>query len=170
MITDVRKGIKDAIKGRVSYDEPLKNHTSFRIGGPAEIWIEPLDEEDLRRCVNFSVENNIPLFILGCGTNVLVKDEGINGIVVNMTSSSLKKIYADADEVTATSSVRLAELLRFSYENGLGGLEFLSGVPGSVGGAVATNAGARDYNNTAEWHSAGDVIKEIKVTDNNTQL
>ena len=86
MGTGIEQEIKERIKGRVFYNEPMARHTSFRIGGPADIWVEPEGENDLKGCVQLSRDKNIPLFIIGNGTNLLVKDDGIRGIVVNMST------------------------------------------------------------------------------------
>lgn len=170
MITGIEKDIKENIKGKVLHDEPMAKHTSFCIGGPADIWVEPADIDDLKNCIRLSRERNIPLFIIGSGTNLLVKDEGIRGIVVNMFTHSLKKIDCDERGVSATSSISLKELLSFCLMKGFGGLEFLSGIPGTVGGAVVTNAGARHYHAREKWHSIGDFIEGIKIMDHSGEI
>lgn len=168
--TEVKQDIRERIKGRVIYNEPMKRRTSFRIGGPADIWIEPEDIDDLKNCIQLNKDKDIPLFIIGRGTNLLVKDEGVRGIVVNMSSTLLKNIYCEERRVSVTSSVTLHELLNFCCNKGLGGLEFLAGIPGSVGGAVMTNAGARHYEKIEKWHSVGDSIEEIKIMNYNGEI
>lgn len=163
MTEKIKFNIQKNIKGRVQYNEPMKRHTSFRIGGPADIWVEPLDVDDLKRCIQISKDNNIPIFILGNGTNLLVRDEGVRGIVINMLTPALKNIYWGNRKVSVTSSITLREFLNFCSKKGLSGLEFLAGVPGSIGGAVLTNAGARHYDEIERWHSIGDFIEEIRV-------
>ena len=165
MIAGIEQDIKEKIKGRVLYNEPMSRHTSFRIGGPADIWIEPEDASDLKNCIRLSRDKNIPLFVIGGGTNLLVKDEGIRGIVVNMLAPSLKNTYQDERGISATSSVTLGELLEFSSMRDFGGIEFLSGIPGTVGGAVATNAGARHYEIREKWLGIADFIEEVKTMD-----
>ena len=165
MIAGEEQDIKEKIKGRVLYNEPMSKHTSFRIGGPADIWIEPGDISDLKNCIQLSRDKDIPLFVIGGGTNLLVKDEGIRGIVVNMLAPSLKNIYQDERGISATSSVTLGELLEFSSMRDFGGIEFLSGIPGTVGGAVATNAGARHYEIREKWLRIADFIEEVKTMD-----
>jgi len=161
MITDIKEGIK----GEVRYSEPMDRHTSFRIGGPADIWIEPADLDDLKACIRISTDKRIPLLITGGGTNLLVRDEGVRGVVVSMRSPSSKNIRRDGRSVTVTSSVTLMEFMDFCVAEGLGGAEFLSGIPGTVGGAVATNAGARHYEAREKWQSIGGLVEEIKVMD-----
>lgn len=157
--------IGESIKGRVSYDEPMAKHTSFRVGGPADIWVEPKDIDDIRNCVKITRDAEMPPVIIGRGTNILVRDEGVRGIVINMSSPLLKKKTCDGNKVTVSSSVNLKELNDFCRDKGLAGLEFLAGIPGSVGGAVITNAAARHYKNPDVWHSFGDAIEEIKILD-----
>ena len=137
MITESLIDIRDLIKGRVLYNEPMKGHTSFKTGGPAEIWIEPVDIEDLRSALGLAKDRNAPVLVVGGGTNLLIPDEGIRGMVISITSPNLKKVYWGDFKVAASSSVRLADLLSFLKDHSLSGLEFLAGVPGTVGGAVA---------------------------------
>lgn len=163
MNTRIEQNIKEKIKGKVLYNEPMRKHTSFCIGGCADIWIEPADLDDLRESIQLSRNEELPLFIIGNGTNLLVSDKGVRGIVINMLSRSLKNIYMDNHSIKATSAVTLREFLNFCRNQNLGGLEFLAGIPGSIGGAVMTNAGARHYAKMEEWHSIGDFIEEITI-------
>jgi len=165
MIAEIAQDIKDKIRGKVRYNEPMNRHTSFCIGGPADIWVEPESPSDLRNCIQLSKGRNIPLFVIGSGTNLLVKDEGIRGMVISTLSPGLKNIYRSENSVWATSSITLKELLDFCFKEGLGGLEFLSGVPGTVGGAVATNAGARHYKIKEKQYSISDFTEEVKAAN-----
>ena len=165
MTTGIERGIKERIRGRVLYNEPMRRHTSFRIGGRADFWIEPADTDDLKNCIQLSRDSDIPLLIIGDGTNLLIRDEGVRGIVVDMGNRALKCIRRDECTVTATSAVALREIVDFCTAENLAGSEFLSGIPGTVGGAVATNAGARHYEDTKEWHSTGELVEEIKIMD-----
>jgi len=165
MITESLVGIKGYIKGKVLYDEPMGRHTSFRVGGPAEIWAEPDDFDDLGTCIMLAKDRNMPIVVVGGGTNLLVKDVGVKGMVVSMTSPKMRKIYYGDVKVDVSSAVRLGEFIRSSADNSLGGLEFLAGVPGTVGGAVFMNAGARHYGKKDVWKSIGDFIEEVKAMD-----
>lgn len=165
MITEQLLEIRDIIKGRVMYNEPMKRHTSFRTGGPAEIWVEPEDIDSLRDCLMAARERTMPVIVIGGGTNMLVRDEGIKGMVISMTSPSLRKIYHGDFKVSVSSAVRLTALLRSLADHNLSGLEFLAGVPGTVGGAVAMNAGCRHYKKKDVWKSIGDFVEEIKALD-----
>jgi len=155
--------LKEKMRGRVLFNEPMSEHTSFRIGGPAEIWVDPESEKDLQNCFKLAADVGLPIFVVGKGTNLLVSDRGIEGLVINAASRRMKKMSSDGTEVSASSSVSLKEFLDFCCGKGLRGMEFLAGIPGSVGGAVMTNAASRHYGNPEEWHSIGDFVKEVKI-------
>ena len=165
MITESLLDIKRCIKGKVLYGEPMAKHTSFRVGGPAEVWAEPDDIDDLRTCISLAKDKNMPIFVVGGGTNLLVRDEGIKGVVISMTSPNMKKMYYGDVKAAATPAVRLGDFIRSCADNDLGGLEFLAGVPGTVGGAVAMNAGARHYDKKDLWLCIGNFVCEIKAVD-----
>ncbi len=122
--------------------EALSRHTSFKIGGPAEIFVKPDSAEQISAIVNFCCENNIPLLPLGKGSNVLVSDDGIDGVVMYFGNDFGKIELIDEETVYCEAGTGLAALCNFALENGLTGLEFAYGIPGSVGGAVFMNAGA----------------------------
>lgn len=126
---------------RLLLNEPMKLHTSFRIGGPAEAMAFPSSEAELEALLLFAEENGVPLVLLGAGTNVLAPDEGIRGLVV-CTKDALTDITVSGNVITAQSGVTLAKAASAAYENGLTGLEFAHGIPGTVGGGVYMNAGA----------------------------
>jgi len=161
----IGRDIRTLLKGSVRYGEPMKRHTSFRIGGGADVWVEPADVDDLRNCMRLAKDRGAPLFVIGEGTNLLISDRGIRGVAVNMRSPSMKSARAEGNGVRVTSSVTLSELSRFCLLEGLSGLEFLSGIPGTVGGALATNAKARHYSEPGKWFHLRDFIEEIKVMD-----
>jgi UDP-N-acetylmuramate dehydrogenase len=131
--------LRELFKGEMVENEPMSHHTSFGIGGPAEIYCRPKDEEDLSRISRFAHSEGIPTLVLGNGTNLLVKDDGVSGIVIHPT---IQTVVLDGDILTVGSALSLRELLQFCVENSVSGLEFMAGIPGSVGGALATNAGA----------------------------
>ena len=122
--------------------EDLSAHTSFKIGGPAEIYAKPSSSEEVSAIVDFCRENEIPLLPLGKGSNVLVADEGISGVVMHFGSEFGKVWLMDDETIYAEAGTGLGKLCNFALENGLTGLEFAYGIPGSVGGAVFMNAGA----------------------------
>ena len=126
-------------KDRVFKDELMSKHTSFKIGGPADIFIKVKDLNELKYIINLSKDNRIPLTVIGNGTNLLVKDNGIRGITLKLEYKDLK---ISEEEIEVGAGIQLPILANVAYENGLTGLEFASGIPGTVGGAVKMNAGA----------------------------
>ena len=147
--------IKNLIKeGTVLTDEPMARHTTFRVGGPAEILAEPTQEE-LLPLLSYIKERNLPYYVLGNGSNVLVSDEGLPGVVI-LLGTKMGEIRADGTRITAQAGALLSQLSAFAADRALTGLEFASGIPGSVGGAVVMNAGA--YGGEMK-----DVITEVSV-------
>ncbi|HTY13093.1 MAG TPA: UDP-N-acetylmuramate dehydrogenase [Candidatus Omnitrophota bacterium] len=120
-------------------DEPLDKHTTFRIGGPSKYFISPRTVGELKEALLFATKKRLKVFVLGMGSNVLADDRGFNGLVINPKLTSIK---IEGTEVTVGAGVPLQHLLAIAAQNGLSGLEFLAGIPGSVGGALAMNAGA----------------------------
>ncbi len=121
-------------------EEPMSNHTTLKIGGPCDFLVMPQSLTELKNVVSFAKENSIRLTILGNGSNVLIDDEGLDGIVVKTTG--LKHIKVEGNTITAGCGARLSTLCETALQHGLGGLCELSGVPGTVGGGVYMNAGA----------------------------
>lgn len=122
--------------------ESLSRHTSFKIGGPAEIFAKPENIKQVCALINFCSKNKIPLLPLGKGSNVLVSDSGIDGVVMYFGSNFGKIELIDENTIYCEAGAGLAALCNFAFENELTGLEFAYGIPGSVGGAVFMNAGA----------------------------
>lgn len=121
-------------------DEPLARHTTLRIGGPADFFVEPETETGLRALLSLCREYGVDVHFLGQGSNVLVPDEGVRGVVLT-TRRLYRHCTFAGTEVTAGSGCALGRLVQLSLERGLGGLEPLAGIPGTVGGAVFMNAG-----------------------------
>lgn len=124
---------------KILLNEPMRNHTTFKIGGPADILIMPATLNDVEKVVNFS--KNIPLYIIGNGSNLLVNDEGLNGVVLKI-SSCLNQVEVDDEYIIAEAGATLAFVSKIAKENALTGMEWACGIPGSIGGAVYMNAGA----------------------------
>ena len=125
----------------IRIDEPLKNHTSFRVGGPADIIVFPDDFNKLSLIVKKCKSDKIPFFILGNGTNLIVRDKGFRGIVIKV-NEKLNKYSVEGDRITAEAGILLSQLSKVALKYQLSGLEFASGIPGTLGGAVIMNAGA----------------------------
>lgn len=123
-------------------NEPMREHTSFKIGGPADLFLIPSSEEQLEKLLLAISEGGLPLTLIGRGSNLLVRDEGIRGVVVAIGGKlSHMELISDC-EIECEAGANLDTLCRFALDNALTGLEFAYGIPGSVGGAVYMNAGA----------------------------
>nr|MDK2851468.1 UDP-N-acetylmuramate dehydrogenase [Candidatus Cloacimonadota bacterium] len=128
--------------GKMRFNEILAPYTSFHIGGPADVFAMPDTQKELIDLLIYAIKHDIKYFILGKGTNLLVSDRGFRGIVISM--EAFRKITRDENFVSAFAGVELKKLCEFTQQEGLAGLEFACGIPGSVGGAVFMNAGAYD--------------------------
>ncbi len=121
--------------------ESMKKHTTFRVGGPADYFVMPEDKEMLRKIVLLCKDRGVNYFTVGKGSNLLVGDKGIRGVVIN-TCRFMDDIYADGDIITVSAGCTLAKAARTALSHSLSGLEFAAGIPGTLGGAVVMNAGA----------------------------
>ncbi|THJ20293.1 MAG: UDP-N-acetylmuramate dehydrogenase [Nitrospira sp. CG24D] len=131
----------DGIRGAVSFNAPLKDYTSFRIGGPADVLVEPADVDDVARLVRQTKAQKLPLFVVG-GTNLLIRDKGIRGVVVHL--GKLRAIKEEAGAVLyAEGGVGMPTLIGYAIRHSLAGLEWAAGIPGTVAGCVVMNAGTR---------------------------
>jgi UDP-N-acetylmuramate dehydrogenase len=135
------RAVGDVVAGRVRADEPLARHTSFRIGGPADVLATPDTALELAAVVRAAAAAGAPLMMLGGGSNMLVGDGGIRGVVVKL-GRGFRRIVWDAPCVEAGAAVQLGRLARDAAGRGLAGLEYAEGIPGTVGGALFMNAGA----------------------------
>lgn len=144
----------------IKIDEPMSGHTSFKVGGPADILITPESADQVLDAVKLCKSKNVPYYIMGNGSNLLVKDGGIRGVVVKLTK--LKSIKVKDDRIIVSSGASLKDVSQKALDNSLTGFEFACGIPGSVGGAVTMNAGA--YNG-----EISNVIESVIVIDNHTK-
>lgn len=131
------------IRGEVRFKEPLSFHTSLRIGGPADIFVVPQDVDDIRHALKFAEREQLPVAVLGGGNNLLVGDRGIRGVVLKLEGCLGRAEYW-GEEAVAGAGVSLSALIREAAALNLGGIEALVGVPATVGGALAMNAGSAD--------------------------
>lgn len=136
-LSDLRRFVADS---HVKIDEPLHLHTLTRMGGPADIFVSPTNEDETAYTVKYAYKNNIPLLLLGNGSNMVVRDGGVRGIVLNL--KSLNEIRIDELNVYAQGGANIKEVSKAAAVSRLTGFEFACGIPGSVGGAMAMNAGA----------------------------
>ena len=141
MIKNIIKKIENDSSSLCLVDEPLKKHTTYGIGGPADLMVFPNNKEDLIRVIEIINENNMQLTILGSGSNILVSDNGIRGVVISL-KKSLKEVNVNENILYAECGAMLGKIVRLAVRNNLIGLENLNGVPGTLGGALIMNAGA----------------------------
>jgi UDP-N-acetylmuramate--L-alanine ligase/UDP-N-acetylenolpyruvoylglucosamine reductase len=129
-------------EGDVRLYEPLSKHTTLRVGGPAQFWVEPRTENAFAELIRFCRQENLPLFVIGRGSNLLVRDGGIRGVVVHPCGGDFDKIKIDGNEISAGVGAKLRQVAYAGKAAGLGGLEWMEGIPGAVGGSLRMNAGA----------------------------
>jgi UDP-N-acetylmuramate dehydrogenase len=141
MYQKIFRKLKTNLRGRIRSDELLANHTSYRIGGAADFYIYPADLVDLQTLLTIVQKFEMPRFIIGKGTNLLVSDAGFRGVLIDV-SKTFNQVDIDGSSVTAGSGVLLENVIQTTIRSGLTGFEKLSGIPGSIGGAVTLNAGA----------------------------
>lgn len=123
-------------------DEPLAKRTTLRVGGPAEIFVEPADESELAKVLRFCRDRDVPFFVLGRGSNLLIRDGGIRGVVIHLGAPAFSQIDLEAGKLRCGAGAKLKDIALTAKRLGLGGLEFLEGIPGNLGGALRMNAGA----------------------------
>jgi UDP-N-acetylmuramate dehydrogenase len=141
MKRDYKKWASGLIGGKVLFDAPMRQFTSMKVGGPADCLLFPRDVVELRKVVQYVRRKKIPFLILGKGTNLVVRDKGVRGWIISLTQG-MKKIHMDGEAVEAEAGLPLQRLIQYSIRRGLAGLEPFFGIPGTVGGGLAMNAGA----------------------------
>ncbi len=142
---------------RVMEQEPMDRHTTFRIGGPADHFLQPRDAGELQRIIDICEREQVPWFIMGNGSNLLVSDRGYRGVVIQLYRN-MAQISIEGCRMTAQAGAPLTALSKRAMDASLSGLEFAGGIPGTLGGAVAMNAGA--YGGEMK-----DVLEEVRVLD-----
>ncbi|GAB4166014.1 MAG: hypothetical protein Fur0032_03140 [Terrimicrobiaceae bacterium] len=128
--------------GRILLHEPLSRHTTMRIGGPAQFWVEPETEDGFVELVRFCFDEGIPFMVMGRGSNLLVRDGGIPGVVAHLSRGEFASVSVQGNEITAGVGVRLKQLTATARKAGIGGFEWMEGIPGNLGGSLRMNAGA----------------------------
>lgn len=143
-------------------DEPMKNHTTFRVGGCARCLAEPENAQQLTAVIKACRENDMPYYIVGNGSNLLVSDAGYDGVIIHLFKN-MSGIRTEGETMTVQAGALLVRAASIACREGLSGLEFASGIPGTVGGAVAMNAGA--YGGEMK-----DIVSSVKVLDTSGQI
>ncbi|MDR2903285.1 MAG: UDP-N-acetylmuramate dehydrogenase [Clostridiales bacterium] len=151
-------------------NEPMAKHTSFKAGGCADIFVSPADHEQLKRTIRLCLRFGMPYFVIGNGSNILVRDKGFRGVVISIDKAmSAVELLAD-DRIKAEAGAQLSAVANFALKQGLAGFEFAGGIPGTVGGAVYMNAGAyggemKDVFASAEVMTADGAIRTITADE-----
>lgn len=162
------KRIREFYRGIIKIDEPLRNYTTMRIGGTVKFFLVPVDCADLSSLLKFLNAGSIPVYIIGNGSNLLVSDLNLPVACVQLSSEYFKRKSRQENIIFAAAGVSLASLVQFSKEQELSGLEFLAGIPGSVGGALAMNAGVKTLDElyqAKELCSISDSLVKVEVID-----
>ena len=146
----------------IRFDEPLKLHTSFKVGGPADVMIIPSTEEELIQAVKICRENDIKYFIMGNGSNLLVRDTGIRGVVIKI-NEGFDNVQVVGTKIMAQAGALLTAVSKLALRNSLQGMEFASGIPGTIGGAITMNAGA--YGGEMK-----DIVRSVRVMTTDNQV
>ena len=169
MRDDNQKEARGLIKGKILYDAPLKRFTSMRVGGPVDALLFPRNVVELKKVVRTAKQKSIPVLVLGKGTNLIVRDQGVRGWMISLTRG-MQTIKTRGDVIEAGAGVSLQRLIQTSIQKGLAGLEPFFGIPGTVGGGLTMNAGAwgaelKDILLSLTWMTrGGDVVERPRST------
>lgn len=166
------------LKREVKFCEPLSEYTTLRVGGVADIWFEPRNLTSLKKVLALCRKKDIPFLVIGNGSNLLVKQGGVRGVVARLSSPYFKELSSNHNStlkhvpfgvgtsIVVGCGVSLSRLVNFARQRGLGGCEFLAGIPGTIGGALITNAGVRNILSKKEkLCNIGDIVEEVTLID-----
>ncbi len=162
-----KKWLKAKFKNRILFDEPISLHTSFKTGGNADAYIYPKNTQEIVVLIKSAKKNNIPFFIKGGGTNLLVKDKGIRGVTIDL-QKHLNKILIEKNSpqkvnIAAMAGAKIATLTRIALKYGLQGFEFAYGIPGTIGGAIYGNAGTK-------LGAVENILNNVDIIDQNGKM
>ena len=139
---DKYKGLEEILsQDSIKYNEPMKKHTTMRVGGPCDCMVEPSSIEEIQKVLEYARKNNIKYYVIGNGSNLLVKDEGVHALIIKI-ANKFSGVEVNGEHIKAYSGCSVPKLSQIAKENSLSGLEFACGIPGSVGGGIRMNAGA----------------------------
>lgn len=160
--SELRQTLTARLQDRVRFDEPLAPYLAYRVGGPADILVFPKNEEELLWISSLAKQFSLPVTIIGTGTNLLVRDRGIRGVTISLAQAfreiTVLENTAEMCTVRCGGGVSKPELLEWAIGQGLAGLEFSAGVPGTIGGGIYMNAGTK-------YGCYGDILKEVRLFD-----
>lgn len=125
----------------ILFNEPMSKHTTYKIGGKCDVMLLPKNDDEVLALIKLCRHNNIPFYVIGNGSNLLVKDGGVRGAIIKI-SSKMSEVKACGNRIVAQAGALLGNVVKVAYEYGLSGLEFATGIPGAIGGAITMNAGA----------------------------
>ena len=128
-------------KENIFYNEPMSKHTTMKVGGPAKVLVEPTDVDEIKSVIEFAKENDIQYYLLGKGSNLVVDDSGVDGIVIKI-SNKFANVRVENEKIYAQSGASMPLVAIEAQKNGLTGFEFACGIPGTIGGGIKMNAGA----------------------------
>ena len=151
-------------KEQILLNEPMANHTTFKVGGPADVFVIPKTIDDMVFILAACRDNGVPYFVIGNGSNLLVRDGGIRGVVISM-SELCDFSLLDGDKIYAQAGCMMPEISKFALEHSLAGLEFAEGIPGSIGGGVVMNAGAYGGEMKDVFYAAQVIDKKCDLID-----
>ena len=156
---NLKQWLQDSFAERVKFNEPMHRHTSFGIGGPAEAWVSPHTITEINQILEFARQHKINYTIIGGGSNLLIQDQGIPGIVMTLNKLDLIHYKESGDDhflITAGAGCRLSALCRLAFELGIEQMNFATGIPGTIGGAVVMNAGTKKG-------SMADILESVTI-------
>jgi len=161
-----------SLKSKILDSEPLSSHTTFRIGGPAEFFIRPRDIDDLERLLNSVKIYKMSFRVIGAGSNILISDRGLEGVTVSLNSPYFRNIHFRNNRVEVGAGKPLNQFIDNLKNRGLRGAEFLAGIPGTIGGALAMNAGItwKVTSQESGVRSIADLVETVTVMDYNGKI
>ena len=159
---DFKSLYKDKKFGEISFNEPLKKYTNFGLGGPCDILVMPSNEDELKNLLAFNYKNNIESTVIGNGSNIIITDKGIRGCVIYL-AENYDHIVVNGNEIKVLAGTALSKCAKISFKHSLTGMEEISGIPGTIGGAVSMNAGA--YNKEIK-----DIVKEVTLINKKGEI
>ncbi|MBI4845962.1 MAG: UDP-N-acetylmuramate dehydrogenase [Candidatus Omnitrophica bacterium] len=164
---NIKQKLEEGFKGKIKPQEVLAKYTSIKIGGPVDLFLLPENCDDLIFLIKFLNSRGIRFRVIGNGTNLLISEQKLHGAVVQLCSEYFKTIKEEGNVVLAGAGILLPAFIEFARVKGFSGCEFLSGIPGTIGGALIMNAGVKDldYKSNGKTYCISDILKKVEVVD-----